>query len=54
MDQKCPQIPFVGDFDASLSVFGGCTVQFLSLFGPIKRPKDAKMGLICAKQGFPR
>ena len=51
---KCPQTPFLGDFDASLLIVGGRTPQFLSLFGPIKGPKDAKMGKIWAKKGFPR
>ena len=28
--------------------------QYSSLFGPIKRSKEAKMGRIWAKKGFPR
>ena len=51
---KMPPNPFLGDFVASLSIFGGRPPQFLSLFGPIKRPKEAKMGKISAKKGFPR
>ena len=51
---RMPSNPFLGDFDAFLSGFGGCTPHFSRLFGPIKRPKEAKLGQIWAKKGFSR